>query len=61
MSHKEKLSIYNAKHKLVIILTMRPNFLSLGLSLLYHYCLLFIEKKPAFRNGCLLKMVYNRC
>lgn len=36
MSHKEKLSIYKAKHTLVIILTMQPNFLSLGLSLLYH-------------------------
>lgn len=68
MSHKENLSVSNAKHKSVVILTMQPDFLSLGLSLLYHNRLyivyncyiLFTEKKPAFRNGLLLKMVYNR-
>ena len=69
MSHKENLSVSNAKHKSVVLLTMQPDFLSLRLSLLYHNCLyivyncfiLFTEKKPAFGNGLLLKTVYNKC
>lgn len=42
MSHKENLSVSNAKHKSVVILMTQPDFLSLGLSLLYHNCLYIV-------------------